>query len=110
MTETTPLWLKVLHLFILVHAQFAAICRDEHPDPERPAATGCQQWQQFPSMIMMLSMSIGVALAGTLINVFGQHVSTASPHHRVPCHINDTGLYQPDYRTGVLANSKEMAD
>ena len=29
-------------------AQFPTICWHEHPDPERPAAAGCQQWQQFP--------------------------------------------------------------
>lgn len=42
--------------------------------PQQDASSG----NSFLSMIMMLSMSIGVALAGTLINVFGQHFSTAS--------------------------------
>lgn len=42
--------------------------------PQHDASSG----NSFLSMIMMLSMSIGVALAGTLINVYGQHFPTSS--------------------------------
>lgn len=78
MTATTPLWLKVLHLFIfgtLNSLQFVGMNTLTLKDlPQQDASSG----NSFLSMIMMLSMSIGVALAGTLINVFGQHFSTAS--------------------------------
>ena len=41
--------------------------------PQQDASSG----NSFLSMIMMLSMSIGVALAGTLINVFTDYYGTA---------------------------------
>ncbi|MFO1354059.1 MAG: multidrug transporter subunit MdtD [Acinetobacter sp.] len=78
MTAATPLWLKISHLFIfgtLNSLQFVGMNTLTLKDlPQQDASSG----NSFLSMIMMLSMSIGVALAGTLINVFGQHVSTAS--------------------------------
>jgi fucose permease len=78
MTAATPLWLKILHLFIfgtLNSLQFVGMNTLTLKDlPQHDASSG----NSFLSMIMMLSMSIGVALAGTLINVFSQHFSTAS--------------------------------
>lgn len=41
--------------------------------PQQDASSG----NSFLSMIMMLSMSIGVALAGTLINIFTDYYGTA---------------------------------
>ena len=41
--------------------------------PQQDASSG----NSFLSMIMMLSMSIGVALAGTLLNIFTAHYGTA---------------------------------
>lgn len=78
MTVATPLWLKVLHLFIfgtLNSLQFVGMNTLTLKDlPQHDASSG----NSFLSMIMMLSMSIGVALAGTLINLYGQHFPTAS--------------------------------
>jgi len=78
MTATTPLWLKVLHLFIfgtLNSLQFVGMNTLTLKDlPQQDASSG----NSFLSMMMMLSMSIGVALAGTLINVFRQHFATDS--------------------------------
>ncbi len=78
MTAATPLWLKVLHLFIfgtLNSLQFVGMNTLTLKDlPQHDASSG----NSFLSMIMMLSMSIGVALAGTLINVFEQYFATAS--------------------------------
>ncbi|ENW16429.1 MFS transporter [Acinetobacter haemolyticus CIP 64.3 = MTCC 9819] len=78
MTADTPLWLKVLHFFIfgtLNSLQFVGMNTLTLKDlPQHDASSG----NSFLSMIMMLSMSIGVALAGTLINLFGQHYPTAS--------------------------------
>lgn len=42
--------------------------------PQHDASSG----NSFLSMIMMLSMSIAVAVAGTLINLLSQHFPTAS--------------------------------
>jgi len=78
MTAVTPLWLKVLHLFIfgtLNSLQFVGMNTLTLKDlPQHDASSG----NSFLSMIMMLSMSIGVAMAGTLINLFSQHFSTTS--------------------------------
>ena len=78
MTAVTPLWLKVLHLFIfgtLNSLQFVGMNTLTLKDlPQHDASSG----NSFLSMIMMLSMSIGVAIAGTLINLFSQHFSTTS--------------------------------
>ena len=77
MTAVTPLWLKVLHLFIfgtLNSLQFVGMNTLTLKDlPQHDASSG----NSFLSMIMMLSMSIGVALAGTLINVFTDYYGTA---------------------------------
>jgi hypothetical protein len=78
MTADTPLWLKILHLFIfgtLNSLQFVGMNTLTLKDlPQHDASSG----NSFLSMIMMLSMSIGVALAGTLINVYGQHFPASS--------------------------------
>lgn len=78
MTADRPLWLKILHLFIfgtLNSLQFVGMNTLTLKDlPQHDASSG----NSFLSMIMMLSMSIGVALAGTLINVYGQHFPTSS--------------------------------
>lgn len=78
MTASTPLWLKVLHLFIfgtLNSLQFVGMNTLTLKDlPQQDASSG----NSFLSMMMMLSMSIGVALAGTLINVFSQYFNPAS--------------------------------
>ena len=78
MTAATPLWLKVLHLFVfgtLNSLQFVGMNTFTLKDlPQQDASSG----NSFLSMIMMLSMSMGVALAGTLINTFEQHFTTAT--------------------------------
>lgn len=78
MTADTPLRLKILHLFIfgtLNSLQFVGMNTLTLKDlPQHDASSG----NSFLSMIMMLSMSIGVALAGTLINVYGQHFPASS--------------------------------
>lgn len=78
MTADTPQWLKILHLFIfgtLNSLQFVGMNTLTLKDlPQHDASSG----NSFLSMIMMLSMSIGVALAGTLINVYGQHFPASS--------------------------------
>ena len=70
--------LKILHLFIfgtLNSLQFVGMNTLTLKDlPQHDASSG----NSFLSMIMMLSMSIGVALAGTLINVYGQHFPASS--------------------------------
>ena len=66
----TPLWLRTLHFFIfgmLNSLQFVSMNTLTLKDlPQQDASSG----NSFLSMIMMVSMSIGVALAGTLVNVF----------------------------------------
>lgn len=78
MTAATPLWLKIVHLFIfgtLNSLQFVGMNTLTLKDlPQHDASSG----NSFLSMIMMLSMSIGVALAGTLINLFSQYYPSAS--------------------------------
>ena len=73
MTASTPLWLKVLHLFIfgtLNSLQFVGMNTLTLKDlPQQDASSG----NSFLSMMMMLSMSIGVALAGTLVNMFSTY-------------------------------------
>ena len=77
-TADTPLWLRTLHFFIfgmLNSMQFVSMNTLTLKDlAQADASSG----NSFLSMIMMLSMSIGVALAGTLINVFEQYFATAS--------------------------------
>lgn len=69
----TPLWLRTIHFLIfgiLNSIQFVAMNTLTLKDlPQQDASSG----NSFLSMIMMLSMSIGVALAGTLVNIFEQH-------------------------------------
>ena len=69
----TPLWLRALHFFIfgmLNSLQFVSMNTLTLKDlPQQDASSG----NSFLSMIMMLSMSIGVALAGTLVNLFSAY-------------------------------------
>lgn len=72
-TAETPVWLRATHFFIfgLINSlQFVSMNTLTLKDlSQQDASSG----NSFLSMIMMLSMSIGVALAGTLINVFTQY-------------------------------------
>ena len=81
-TADTPIWLRALHFFIfgmLNSLQFVSMNTLTLKDlPQQDASSG----NSFLSMIMMVSMSIGVALAGTLVNVFtayygADHITTA---------------------------------
>lgn len=77
MTVDTPTWFRALHFFLfgtLNSLQFVGMNTLTLKDlPQQDASSG----NSFLSMIMMLSMSIGVALAGTLINVFTNYYGTA---------------------------------
>ncbi|WP_173912146.1 multidrug transporter subunit MdtD [Acinetobacter sp. Marseille-Q1618] len=76
-TADTPTWLRALHFFVfgtLNSLQFVAMNTLTLKDlPQQDASSG----NSFLSMIMMLSMSIGIALAGTLLNVFTNHLGEA---------------------------------
>ncbi|WP_111894057.1 multidrug transporter subunit MdtD [Acinetobacter sp. MB5] len=79
-TATTPEWLRALHFFLfgtLNSIQFVSMNTYTLKDlPSQHASSG----NSFLSMIMMLSMSIGIALTGTLINFYQGatfHFSTA---------------------------------
>lgn len=69
-TATTPEWLRALHFFIfgtLNSIQFVSMNTYTLKDlPSQHASSG----NSFLSMIMMLSMSIGIALTGALINFY----------------------------------------
>lgn len=69
----TPLWLRTLHFFIfgiLNSLQFVSMNTLTLKDlSQQDASSG----NSFLSMIMMLSMSIGVALAGTLVNMLSAY-------------------------------------
>ncbi|WP_130803580.1 multidrug transporter subunit MdtD [Acinetobacter ihumii] len=71
-TAETPNWIRAIHFFIfgiLNSLQFVSMNTLTLKDlSQQDASSG----NSFLSMIMMLSMSIGVALAGTLINYFTQ--------------------------------------
>lgn len=78
----TPIWLRTIHFLIfgiLNSVQFVAMNTLTLKDlPQQDASSG----NSFLSMIMMLSMSIGVALAGTLVNIFEarlgiEHITSA---------------------------------
>ncbi|ENV52936.1 MULTISPECIES: multidrug transporter subunit MdtD [Acinetobacter] len=80
-TAETPEWLRAIHFFIfgtLNSIQFVSMNTLTLKDlSQQQASSG----NSFLSMIMMLSMSIGVALAGTLVNMFShyfgpQHMAT----------------------------------
>ena len=77
----TPTWLRALHFFVfgaLNSLQFVSMNTLTLKDlPQQDASSG----NSFLSMIMMLSMSIGVALAGTLLNIFTAHYGTAQITH-----------------------------
>ena len=76
-TADTPLWLRTLHFFIfgmLNSMQFVSMNTLTLKDlAQADASSG----NSFLSMIMMLSMSIGVALAGTLVNIFTAYYGSA---------------------------------
>ncbi|ANF82797.1 EmrB/QacA subfamily drug resistance transporter [Acinetobacter sp. NCu2D-2] len=69
----TPIWLRALHFFafgILNSLQFVSMNTLTLKDlSQQDASSG----NSFLSMIMMLSMSLGVALAGTLVNMFSAY-------------------------------------
>ena len=69
-TADTPIWLRALHFFIfgtLNSLQFVTMNTLTLKDlPQQDASSG----NSFLSMIMMLSVSIGIAMAGTLLNIF----------------------------------------
>lgn len=75
-TADTPIWLRALHFFIfgmLNSLQFVSMNTLTLKDlPQQDASSG----NSFLSMIMMVSMSIGVALAGTLVNLFTAYYGT----------------------------------
>ena len=75
-TADTPTWLRALHFFVfgmLNSLQFVSMNTLTLKDlPQQDASSG----NSFLSMIMMVSMSIGVALAGTLVNVFTAYLGT----------------------------------
>jgi len=75
-TADTPIWLRALHFFIfgmLNSLQFVSMNTLTLKDlPQQDASSG----NSFLSMIMMVSMSIGVALAGTLVNLFTAYFGT----------------------------------
>ncbi len=88
-TAETPVWLRAIHFFIfgLINSlQFVAMNTLTLKDlSQQDASSG----NSFLSLIMMLSMSIGVALAGTLINAFTQYYGntdlTLAFHHTLIC-------------------------
>lgn len=71
--QDTPTWIRTIHFFIfgvLNSLQFVTMNTLTLKDlPQQDASSG----NSFLSMIMMLSMSIGVALAGTLLNAFSAY-------------------------------------
>lgn len=75
-TADTPIWLRAIHFFIfgiLNSLQFVSMNTLTLKDlTQQDASSG----NSFLSMIMMLSMSIGVALAGTLVNMFSAYFPT----------------------------------
>ncbi|AOA59695.1 multidrug transporter subunit MdtD [Acinetobacter larvae] len=77
-TAETPFWLRALHFFIfgmLNSLQFVSMNTFTLKDlPAHDASSG----NSFLSMIMMLSMSIGIALASTLLNIFMAHYGSDS--------------------------------
>ena len=73
----TPIWLRTVHLFIfgiLNSLQFVAMNTLTLKDlSQQEASSG----NSFLSMVMMLSMSIGIALTGSLINAFTDFLGNA---------------------------------
>ncbi len=80
-TAETATWLRALHFFIfgvLNSLQFVGMNTLTLKDlPAQDASSG----NSFLSMIMMLSMSIGVALAGTLVNAFSSYYGAEQLTH-----------------------------
>jgi DHA2 family multidrug resistance protein-like MFS transporter len=53
---------------------------DEYPDAERSAGRSGSSGNSLLSMVMQLSMSIGVTIAGLLLGMYGQqHISVDAP-------------------------------
>lgn len=85
----TPIWFRALHFFvfgILNSLQFVAMNSLTLSELSvQQASSG----NSFLSMIMMLSMSIGIALAGTLLNMFmeqsGAQNSVDAFHYTLLC-------------------------
>jgi MFS transporter, DHA2 family, multidrug resistance protein len=85
----TPIWLRALHFFMfgmLNSLQFVAMNTLTLKDlSQQHASSG----NSFLSMIMMLSMSMGVALAGTLVNMlsafYGPNQLTTAFHVALIC-------------------------
>ena len=72
-TADTPTWLRALHFFVfglLNSLQFVGMNTLTLKDL---SAQHASSGNSFLSMIMMLSMSIGVALAGALVNLFSAY-------------------------------------
>ncbi len=76
-TAETPIWSQVIHFFIFGifnSLQFVTMNTYTLKDlPQQDASSG----NSFLSMIMMVSMSVGVALTGTLINLFSDYFGQA---------------------------------
>ena len=76
-TADTPTWIRALHFFafgVINSLQFVSMNTFTLKDlPQQDASSG----NSFLSMIMMLSMSIGIAVAGTLLNMFTHYFSSA---------------------------------
>lgn len=76
-TADTPTWLRTLHFFVfgvINSLQIVTMNTFTLKDlPQQDASSG----NSFLSMIMMLSMSIGIAVAGTLLNAFTNYFSQA---------------------------------
>lgn len=72
----TPLWLRAIHFFIfgtLNSLQFVAMNTLTLKDlPQQDASSG----NSFLSMLMMLSMSLGVAIAASLVQLFSVQLTT----------------------------------
>ena len=72
----TPLWLRALHFFVfgvLNSLQFVAMNTLTLKDlPQQDASSG----NSFLSMLMMLSMSLGVAIAASLVQLFSVRFTT----------------------------------
>ena len=88
-TAETPTWLRTVHFFIfgvINSLQFVTMNTFTLKDlPQQDASSG----NSFLSMIMMLSMSIGIAVAGSLLNTFTQYFSqthvTQAFHYTLIC-------------------------
>ncbi len=84
MTTALLGWYYVLPfvLFFTRDGQLDPFLLHEHPDAERSPGQPGEQRQQLLSMIMQLSMSIGVTIAGLLLGLFrSRHAQRRQRHH-----------------------------